>query len=333
MKEAVYYKKLNDQEVRCELCPNNCILKDGETGSCRIRQNINGVLYATTWHHYTAIGFDPIEKKPLYHFHPGKQILSVGSLGCNMHCKWCQNCEISQQGVLSNIKLKEYTPHDLLEMARQKKNNIGIAYTYNEPSISYETNIETARLFYENGLQNVLVTNGYMSEKVLDQYLMYTDAINLDIKSFNGQVHKKFTGASLKPVLRNAKKIHLHKTHLEITYLIVNGVNDPIQEFEAFIHWVRTELSPDIPLHLSRYFPRHEYLAPATSVDVLCQFAELASKELSYVYLGNMNSDKFRDTYCKKCGALLIERSGFTAQSIGLSSDNACKKCNTKLIV
>ncbi len=331
MKEAVYYNKLENKVVGCVLCPNNCVLKEGALGSCRIRQNNNGVLYTTTYHLYSGVGFDPIEKKPLYHFFPGKHILSVGSVGCNMHCQWCQNADISQNGCSSNISLRAYNSEDLLEKAMSDPTNIGIAYTYNEPSIAFETNIETARLFHKNGLKNILVTNGYINQPPLLEYLEYIDAVNLDVKSFNNDVHQKCTGATLDVILKNAKTLFSKNIHLELTYLVVNGVNDKVEEFHSFIRWVKQELSSQIPIHISRYFPRYKYEAPATSLETLFQFAEIASEELNYVYLGNVQTEKYKDTYCEKCGELLIERKGYSTHLKGLKSDGTCTNCGIKV--
>jgi pyruvate formate lyase activating enzyme len=333
MQEAKFYTKIADKRVECHLCPNSCIIKDGQKGICSIRQNIGGKLFLTTHHKYTAIGFDPIEKKPLYHFFPGKSVLSVGSLGCNMHCEWCQNCDISQPDNISSENLKNLSASELLEKALIYSENIGIAYTYNEPGISFETNIETAKLFHNQGLKNIMVTNGYINSEALSELLKYTDAINLDIKSFNAAIYKKYTGARLENVLKNAKSMFASKTHLELTYLVVNGINDQLDEFEDFICWVKKELSADIPLHISRYFPRNNYLAPATPLDILKRFGKLASRELNYVYLGNIIDKEFTDTYCKQCKSLIIERMGYTTDMVGAGEDGCCLNCGEKVFI
>ena len=329
--EALFYTKLNDNKVQCTLCPHECILKDGQTGICRIRKNIAGQLQAETYELFSSISFDPIEKKPLYHFFPGKEILSVGSFGCNMRCQWCQNCEISQTGVNSLKSSKHYSQDELINLAQNNPNNIGVAFTYNEPSIAFETNIMVAKLFREKGLKNVMVSNGYMNKPVLTEYLKYIDAFNLDIKGFNSNTHKKYTSARLEFILNNAKTVHKSGIHLELTYLVVPGANDNIEEFEGFVMWIKNELSPNVPLHISRYFPRNKYTRTATTPELLNLFASAASEELNYVYLGNLNSSEYQNTHCPLCLSEVIMRNGYTIYITEKSNKGMCENCNIKI--
>ncbi len=329
--KALYYSILEGKKVQCTLCPHNCILKEGQTGICRVRTNSNGELLADTFNIYSSIGFDPIEKKPLYHYFPGKEILSVGSFGCNLHCRWCQNCEISQTGIPGNKPTKPLNAKELLRIAIEHKNNIGIAYTYNEPSIAFETNIETAKLFRENGLKNVMVSNGYINQHILLEYLKFIDAFNLDIKAFNPQIHKKFTGAELEIILDNAKTIFESGAHIELTYLVVPEVNDCDSEFIKFIKWIKKELSREVPLHISRYFPRNVYQEPPTEPELLNKFASIAKNELEFVYLGNIPIASYTTTICPICNSEIIKRDAYTIEIDKSNVNGFCSNCGKKI--
>lgn len=331
--EAQYYSVLEGGKVHCRLCPHSCKLGEGMAGICRIRRNIGGKLIAEGYETYSAISFDPIEKKPLYHFYPGTEILSVGGLGCNMRCKWCQNCEISQSGVETRVNKKQMTARQLLQLAGSRNKNIGIAYTYNEPTIAFESNIQVARLFRKEGYKNVLVSNGYLSEIPLNEYLKYIDAVNLDIKAFNPITHLQFTGARLEPVLKNAVKIFKAGIHLELTYLVVSSVNDDETEFRDFIKWMVKELGNETPLHISRYFPRHEFNVEATNPATLKSFVKIAQEYLDYIYLGNYISQEYEHTICAECKELIIEREGYHVRVSPLSGDGNCNNCGQKVFV
>lgn len=330
---ARYFEQLSEEKVKCLLCPRNCIIKNGETGNCRIRRNIGGSLTAEAYNLFSSVSFDPIEKKPLYHYFPGRTILSVGSVGCNLHCQWCQNCEISQSGVMEYDRLISYTPEKLLELAKRDSQNIGIAYTYNEPTINFESNIEIAELFKKNELKNVLVTNGYISREPLAEYLEYIDAFNIDIKAFDNDIHIKYTGAKLKPVLDNSITIKESGKHLELTCLIVPGVSDNNDKFEKLVGWISTELGRNIPLHISRYFPRYRYSAGATPESKLEEFCTIAASKLDFVYAGNMHSAIFENTICPVCKATVIRRKGYYAQILADKYDGKCTVCGAKIFV
>lgn len=327
--EAAYYTKLKLGKVKCNLCPHACILSEGIEGICRVRKNTGGVLNCITANSFSAIHLDPIEKKPLYHFFPGKQILSIGGLGCNMRCEWCQNCSISQTNTARNSK--ELISSEVVELAQSEINNIGIAFTYNEPLINYETNLLIAKQANSEGLKNVLVTNGYINDQPLHEMLQFIDAVNLDIKSFNRNLHYAHTKADLEIVLRNAKKIFDSGTHLEITMLVVPGVSDSLREFEGFVNWISSELSIEIPLHISRYFPQHKYNADATSLEVLERFAEIANASLHYVYIGNVQSNIYKNTYCPVCTNEIVSRNAYEAVVVGADSMGYCTECGKKV--
>lgn len=330
--KAKYYSTIGLKKVQCELCPHMCILEDRGVGVCRVRRNVGGNLETDIYNSYSAIGFDPIEKKPLYHFYPGKEILSLGTLGCNMRCGWCQNCSISQVGITGQ-KIQQHTPKTLIDKAKSSVNNIGVAFTYNEPTIAFESTIEIARLFRANALKNVLVTNGYLNPLPLKEYLNYIDAVNLDIKSFNSEKHKKHTSANLEIILSNAKAILKSGAHLELTMLVVPGISDNIKEFTRFINWISDELSIEVPLHISRYFPHNKFDLPATPTEVLDTFAEIANSVLNYVYLGNVNSTAYRNTYCPVCTNEIVSRDGYKTTIVGADKHGKCTACDKKIFI
>ncbi len=328
MKEAEYYKILPSQKVQCMLCPHNCIISINQTGKCRVRKNVNGKLYALNYGLSSSISLDPIEKKPLYHFYPGKMILSIGCWGCNFKCGFCQNWTISQQTV--SEKYSQYiSPQELLSIGLQTRDNIGISYTYNEPLINIEFVKETAILFNSKNLKNVLVTNGFVNKEPLLELLPYIDAANIDLKSFNPEFYEKICGGKLKFVLQTIELMVSHKKHVELTTLIIPGYNDNKQEIEQIINYV-SSLSKDIPLHFSRYYPQYEFDAPPTPINVLQNFYSLAKEKLNFVYLGNVPDEKYNSTYCPKCNKKLITRIGYDILIHGLEK-NFCKFCGNEI--
>ena len=320
MKEARYYEKTGNGRVHCFLCPFNCAISDGKAGNCRVRVNKGGVLYSLIHNRISGLSFDPIEKKPLFHFFPGSKILSVGAMGCNFRCRFCQNADISQT---ADIELEETDPEDLLRTAVARK-SLGIAYTYNEPSIWIESILGIAPLFSKAGLKNVLVTNGYINRKPLDDILPHIDAMNIDIKAFRDDFYSKICGAKLKPVLENVEYLH-KKIHLELTMLVVPTLNDDREEIAGFIDWVAS-MDKSIPVHFSRYFPRYKMDIPATPEKTLRSVYELAKKKLDYVYVGNIRIPNAENTACPSCGNPLIVRSGYASSAEGLKSGK-CSEC------
>lgn len=286
--EAMFYNKLEHQRVHCYLCPHNCNIPRDGRGICGVRKNIDGILYSLNYGEISSIGMDPIEKKPLYRFHPGSYILSVGSVGCNLKCPFCQNHSIAQ------VKPEEIHTHqaesdEIVAKALdlRKQGNIGIAYTYNEPSIWYEFVYETARKAQEEGLLNVLVTNGYISEEPLKQILPYIDAMNIDLKAYNDKFYHELVKGGLEEVRETIRRAS-GQCHVEITTLVIPGWNDSVEEMNEMAAWLAS-LSPDIPLHLSRYFPKYLMTErPPTSMDSLIELRKTAENHLKYVYLGNV---------------------------------------------
>jgi len=330
MKEALYYSVIDKEKklVQCGLCPHTCKIQNNKTGICRVRKNIEGKLFAQTYGEFTSVNIDPIEKKPLYHFYPGSEILSVGTVGCNFRCLHCQNWEISQADI-GEIPTRNFTPEDALNLSK-KYNSIGISYTYNEPLINYEWTLETAKIFQKEGLKNVLVTNGYINEQPWEEILPYIDAANIDVKSFRDDFYKKICGAKLSPVLKSVETMFKKGKHVEVTYLVITNQNDSQQEIEEFVEWL-SSISPYIPLHFSRYFPQYKMKEPATPIKTMELAREIALKKMKYVYLGNVWEKEYNRTSCPKCGNILIERIGYSIEIKGITKDGLCKKCNRKI--
>ncbi len=288
MIKARYSRSLPGNKAECLLCPHQCIIPDGATGICRVRHNKGGIIYSLTYGKISALHSDPIEKKPLYHFFPGSQILSAGSVGCNFRCSFCQNCEISQSALSEYPYIKNLTPAGLAELASVTPSNLGLAYTYNEPIVNYEFVIETARHITEKGLKNVMVTNGYINEEPLHELLRYTDAWNVDLKGFSDDFYREYTGGKLTPVLHTLKTIREENKHLEITTLIIPGLNDDERTFNDMTVWIASELGKETVLHLSRYFPRYKMNIASTPLKTLENLQSIALQKLRHVYLGNI---------------------------------------------
>jgi pyruvate formate lyase activating enzyme len=325
LKEAMHYEKLEGQNVACRLCPHECTIAPGKYGICRVRNNIEGTLYTHNYGKISAVAMDPIEKKPLYHFFPGKYILSLGTVGCNFRCSFCQNYHIAQRGAVEEAEegsLYEASEAYLLSLIRQEEECVGIAYTYNEPSIWYEYVLDTARYIKGKGFRNVLVTNGYIGEKPLAELLPYIDAMNIDVKGFTEEYYRDVCGGSLEYVKRTVEAA-ASKCHVEITTLIVPGRNDSEREMDELSKWLAS-IKPSIPLHLSRYFPMYKMKEEPTSVETLKNLKKVAENNLEYVYVGNLQSED-TNTYCPNCKALLIKRSG--GIFIEHLDDGLCSKC------
>lgn len=281
--EALHYEKLRDGNVRCRLCPIECLISDGKKGACGVRANRSGILYSEVYGKMTSMALDPIEKKPLYHYHPGKHILSVGAKGCNLHCDFCQNWQISQD--LSS-PTQDVTSGYIIAQAK-RCGSFGIAYTYNEPFVWYEFVLDTAKLAKKSGLENVLVTNGFVNMKPLEEILPYIDAMNIDLKAFNEDFYIKVCGGRLGNVLEMIKR-SARSCHVELTTLVIPGFNDSQEDIRREAEWIRDNVGADTPLHLSRYFPCYKMKVPPTPVETLERAGEIAGRSLRYVYLGNV---------------------------------------------
>ncbi len=332
MQRAAYFNQIDDQKVECYLCPHNCIISEGKRGICGVRINKEGELFSEVYGYPVAVHTDPVEKKPLYHFFPGRQILSVGTVGCNMKCFFCQNCDISQATVNGYGKIREVGIEEVVHLAKLKEKSIGVAYTYNEPSVYFEYMIDIARETRKREMKNVVVSNGFINPEPLNDLLPYADAFNIDLKAFNNNFYRKHTKSRLQPVLDSIKTVKDAGIHLEITHLIIPELNENPAEFRQMVEWISTTTGPDTPLHLSRYFPRYRASQPLTPLALLKDFREIARERLNYVYLGNVQDQESANTYCKNCRKLVIERMGYYTSAEGLGNDGKCIYCGTQII-
>ncbi len=331
MREADYYEKQEGGVVHCLLCPQNCHIRPGKVGVCRVRKNEDGTLIATKYGRSASVAMDPVEKKPLYHFYPGRYVLSLGAFGCNLGCRHCQNWELSQ----GDGEDSELSPQEAAEAAARWRDParpcIGVAYTYSEPLVWIEMVKDTAKAARDRGLKNVLVTNGYVREEPLRDVIPLIDAMNVDVKSFRDEFYKDVCSGRLEPVLRTVEIAHHEGCHVEVTNLLIPGLNDSPGEIEDLVEWL-SGLSPDIPLHFSRYFPSYKMTRPPTPLESLKRARDIARKKLHYVYVGNAWELDSGQTICPSCGAVLVSREGYSAQAVGLDGDK-CRSCGRKLNV
>ncbi len=332
MIEAQYYIQEKKGRVRCTLCPHECLVADGKYGICKVRFNRNGKLYTDVYSGIAAMNVDPVEKKPLYHFYPGKQILSIGTAGCNMHCLFCQNDSLSQHGTdyRHSYSIK---PEKLISRALSIPENIGIAYTYNEPFVFYELMTECTKLAHNAGLKNVAVTNGFINPAPLLEILPLIDAFNVDLKAFSDSFYRRQTGSRLQPVLESLQMIAEAGKHIEITTLIIPTLNDSPDEFESMIKWIAGNLGKQIPLHLSRYFPAYRMSIPPTPIETLERFYDIAKSYLDYVYPGNITANARSATYCPECGSTLITRTRYKTGIKKLTSAGRCSECGKDIYI
>jgi pyruvate formate lyase activating enzyme len=320
--EARYYEKLAADRVRCLLCPHSCLILPGARGRCRVRSNRGGTLEAGSYGQLASVAVDPIEKKPLFHFHPGSSVLSAGPNGCNLSCRFCQNFEISQQ----ERPTQQVTPGQLVDLAA-RQGAIGIAYTYTEPLLWFEYLLDVCALARQAGLVNVLVTNGTINEEPLAELLPLIDAMNIDLKSMDEGFYRDVCGGDLAAVLRTIA-LASRSCHVELTNLVIPGSNDSERNMDDLIGWV-AGLNRSLPLHLSRYHPMYRMTVPATPEATLVRFHKKAIERLDYVYVGNVRIKGLEDTHCPQCHAVLIARQGFAVAVTGIEA-GACRNCGRR---
>jgi len=292
--------------------------------------NVDGEMVTRSYGVLSSISTDPIEKKPLYHFFPGRSILSIGGFGCNLSCDFCQNCEISQIDNRIFDRHPTRSPEDIVNKALLYADNIGLAYTYNEPTVYFEYMIRCAVQIKENGLMNVMVTNGYINKNPLEDLLSLMDAFNVDLKAFRNEFYKKRSGAALRPVLDSIATIAGAGNHLELTFLIIPGYNDSEDEWKDMIQWIANFCGKDTVLHVSRYFPRYKLKDPPTPLMTIERFMDMAAGQINYIYPGN-TPQLDSHTFCPDCHNLLIERNLYRANVRGIGSDGHCLNCNKKI--
>jgi len=328
--EVMFYDKGPGSRTDCKVCPRLCNIAPGKRGFCRVRENRDGTLYATNYGQCSSYAMDPIEKKPLYHFYPGSLIFSLGTVGCNLRCGFCQNWTIAHADPPTFYLSPEQAVELALEQRERGRPCVGLAYTYSEPFMWYEYVYDTAKLAREAGLKNVLVTNGYVNEEPLEELLPFVDAMNIDVKAFTDQFYRSTCAGRLDPVLRTVEQAH-KCCHVEITTLLVTGLNDSPEEINRLVDWL-AGLDPDIPLHFSRYFPNYKMELPPTPERTLLQARDIARRKLRYVYIGNAPHLQASSTECPSCGEVLIDREGYSVR-VGRLKDGACSGCGEKIPV
>ncbi len=312
-----------DNNLRCLLCPNYCILKENQYGLCKTRKRNGDKIINPYSGIISSSGLDPIEKKPLYHFMPGSSIFSVGFYGCTLKCQFCQNYSISQYHPDENEE--KFEPDEMFELLNQKKLN-AIAFTYSEPTLYFEWVLELSILCKKNNIKTVLVTNGYLNEEPAKELFKYIDAVNIDLKSFREEFYKKICSGKLEPVKNFIKIAYENKIHMELTTLVITNTNDSEEEMNDIIDFI-SSISRDIPFHISRYHPEYNFSQPATSINKIDNYIRLARKKLNFVYGGNMSGNS--DTLCKNCNELLVKRNYYESNIKSLDEKGNCSKCGT----
>ena len=330
-REALYYQKLSGNTVQCELCPNRCTLAEGEVGDCNNRKNIDGKLYTLVYGQPCALTVDPIEKGPMFHMKPGMRTLALGTAGCNLKCKNCQNWQFTQVGPEETVNYK-LSPQEAISLA-SKNNCEAIVFTYNDPIVSYEYVLEMAKLAKKNNLKTIMITAGYINPEPLRELCQYMDAIKIDLKGFTNEFYQKVCRATLQPVLDSIKVIKEEGVWLEIVNLVIPSFNDDSSEIKAMCNWIVDNVGPDVPLHFSRFW--HSYklenmeTTPVRTLENAFSIATAAG--LNYIYIGNVPGHPKGNTYCPHCGKLLIERIGFLAIEQNNIVNGKCRYCQERI--
>lgn len=313
------YAQEHQDHFICNLCPRSCMIKEGKKGACGTRTVIDGRLYSLTYGRISSMHVDPIEKKPLYHFYPGTEILSIGTLGCNIFCNGCQNYEISRKEAHEQQPVIE--PEEVVEKAIEQETRM-IAYTYNEPTVFYEFMLDIARIARKNKIKNVMVSNGYISSQPLKVLSRYLDAVNIDLKAYDDRFYREYARATLDPVLKTIKTLYDTQVWLEITNLLIEDLNTSQEQLRALTQWI-SKNTPNAPLHFSRFFPLYKENRRSVTSEATLDKARRTARTLPYVYVGNTGHTQ--DTHCHHCGNLLITR-GLSVKVVGIL-DGKCVKC------
>jgi len=332
MKEAMLYQKLDDERVQCNLCAHRCKINPGKRGICGVRENQGGTLVTLVYGKSISAAVDPIEKKPLYHYLPGTGAFSIATVGCNFRCAFCQNADISQAPKESRDLgrwARDLPPERVVHLAEAYQ-CASIAYTYTEPTIFFEYAYDTAVLAHEKGLLNVFVTNGYQTPETIETMVGVIDAANVDLKSFSDDFYKRVCGGRLQPVLDAIQLMHEKGIWVEVTTLVVPGLNDSSEELAQIAQFL-ADISPDLPWHVSRFHPNYQMTdRSATPVATLHRAVEIGHEAgLRYVYVGNVWGDEHEHTYCPECHAILIRRLGYQIRSV-LEGDR-CPRCGAQI--
>jgi len=333
LKHAILWEgKPPDDKVQCSLCSHRCVIAEGETGICGVRENIDGQLYSLNYDKVCAANIDPVEKKPLFHFQPGSKSFSVAAPGCNFQCMFCQNWQISQSPREGHIQGNAHKPQQIVEAAAQRGCK-SIAYTYTEPTVFMELCNDCGKMAREHGLANIFVSNGYETPEAIDVAKEWLDGINVDLKSFSEEFYSYFCKAKLAPVLETIRYIKKHSDiWMEITTLIVPGENDCEDELKKIADFIANEVSPDTPWHVSRFYPTYKLDGKSATLVESLQRAYDIGKDagLHYIYVGNLPGAKAESTYCYNCGEVLIERFGYKILQNNIQGGK-CPKCDTEI--
>ncbi len=330
LKPARMWKKLEGGQVKCGLCPNGCVLDDGDRGVCRVRKNIKGSLYTLVYSRIAAAHVDPIEKKPFFHFLPGSTAFSVATAGCNIACKFCQNWELSQSNP-EDLDAERIGPDDLPRRARAGGSKV-IAFTYNEPTVQFEYILDASAEARRRGVRSVIVSNGFIRPEAGKMLARGLDAVKIDLKAFTEDFYVNICAGRLKPVLDNLVAVHSTGKWMEIVVLVIPTLNDSPSEIRKMTSWVRKNLSPDVPMHFTRFHAMYKIQnLPPTPVSTLERCRIIAKEEgIRYPYVGNVDGHRWENTYCHGCGKMIIRRSGFYHVENGLRG-GACPYCKTKI--
>ena len=327
---ALFYDKLANKRVRCNLCPRTCVVGSGSRGFCRVRENRDGDYYTLVYSNPCAVHIDPIEKKPLFHFYPGTTALSIATAGCNFTCKNCQNYDISQARPDDTVNIA-LSPEDVGELA-VKYGTPTIAYTYTEPTVFYEYMLETAQRAKARGVLNIYHSNGYINEAPLVKLVQYLDGANVDLKGFSNAFYEEITGGTLNPVLESLKILKKHNVWLEITNLVIPTKNDSDGSIRDLCSWIKTELGKETPVHFSRFYPQYKLQnLPPTPIETLKKAADIAhAVGLDYVYIGNVPGVAEENTYCPQCSKMIIGRTGYHVHAYKIK-DGRCEFCKAEI--
>jgi len=327
---ARHWQTLDDNRVRCRLCPHDCVIPEGGRGLCRVRENREGVLYSLVYGRPVAIGIGPIEKAPFHHFHPGHRRQTIATVGCNLRCKHCQNWTISQRE-FEEVRYLLRSPQEIIAGVKRAGLN-SISFTYTEPTVFFEYMYDIARLAQEHGMKTTLVTNGFIHPEPLRALLRHMDAVRVDLKAFSEEFYREISGASLAPVLNTLKIIQEEGVWLEIINLIIPTLNDCPEEIRAMCKWILENLGPDVPLHFNRFFPAFRLThLPATPVRTL-EMAHRVAREvgINFVTIGNLPGHRFDSTFCPACEAKLIHRVGMSVITNNIE-EGRCRFCGREI--
>jgi pyruvate formate lyase activating enzyme len=332
MREAAFYKKLPGGSIECLLCPRHCKVSDQETGWCGVRSNNKGTYRTQVFGRVVSLAIDPIEKKPLFHYHPGVEALSLATAGCNFECQFCQNWEISQfrpEQVLARFGY--LSPESLVDLAKQKGSR-AMALTYSEPVVFFEYSLAIAKAGKAAGVPVVIITNGYIETEPLDQLLAVLGAVKVDFKAYSEDFYTKVCRGTLAPVLKTLKRVHEKGIWLEMVHLTIPTLNDQVDQHKALCDWVLANLGPDVPLHFTRFHPTYKLKnLPPTPPSTLERAYQIAKKAgLHYPYVGNLPGHEGENTYCHHCGKLIIQRTGFTVVENKLNAGK-CYSCGKSI--